>query len=496
VASGTDNFGVLTRSLLSTYPPSTMKASNKTMKRTGMAILYGGYFAVVVLLFVSGLQALRLQSFGSDQQAKAQEQFAAREKVLIPIRKSIGAPLTAAREFVLSDWPDGVTTFRLARSKPVADGEEALDQLARQKAWIADVIASTDSHDPIAYLRAKLQEYWDLMRDAEDREQWQQAPHGREHLMAELTQRQHEAQAALKVFADTNQETRDSALEGIAGERRNLEHVLLTFIGIGFVLILVVAAFNLAYARDLEYQRRAKYEEVTKAKDDLGKLSVRLLNIQEEERKRLSRELHDGIGQILTALRIEISRAQSQNADVKRARELAEDAVRTIRDISLLLRPTLLDDLGLDPALRWHAEEFSRRTGIACEFVVDGLGMLPEDWNTCVYRVVQEAIHNCEKHAAPTRVRISIRQQPGQLSVDVEDNGRGFDAASRPGGLGILGMRERAAMLGGTLDVGSALGRGTKVTLRLPLAQISTAKRETTLPRLPATTEKSMDVHA
>jgi signal transduction histidine kinase len=167
----------------------------------------------------------------------------------------------------------------------------------------------------------------------------------------------------------------------------------------------------------------------------------------------------------------------------ERAHLYLAEAIKTVRNITSLLRPPILDDIGLDAALQWHAEQFSQRTGIPCTLAPQGFHKsLPDSWNTCVYRITQEALHNCEKHARATRVQISVVHQPGMLSVDIEDNGRGFSQTSyssgASSGLGLLGMRERAMMLGGTLTVDSSLGRGTKVQLRLPTAEMSTLKSD------------------
>jgi signal transduction histidine kinase len=189
---------------------------------------------------------------------------------------------------------------------------------------------------------------------------------------------------------------------------------------------------------------------------------------------------------MLTLLRIEISHLGREGslgpADqdrLQRARSLAEEAVRHTRDIALLLRPSHLDDLGLEAALQWHAEEFSRRTRIPCQFSAEGLHeQLPDAWKTCVYRIVQEALHNCEKHAAPIQVQVRVLQAPEHLSLEVRDDGVGFDlnesgAPLRSAGLGLLGMRERAAMLGGALSITSARGHGTTVRVDLPLAPLA-----------------------
>ena len=150
--------------------------------------------------------------------------------------------------------------------------------------------------------------------------------------------------------------------------------------------------------------------------------------------------------------------------------------MRNIRSISGLLRPTLLDDLGLVPALQFQLEDFLRRSGIACEFTEDGVEEhLPDPVKTCVYRVVQEALHNCEKHSGASKIRVAVRQFDECLVAKVEDDGRGFSStAQRSSGLGLLGMRERSAAAGGSVIIDSAPGQGTRIALRIPLVRSKT----------------------
>jgi signal transduction histidine kinase len=228
-----------------------------------------------------------------------------------------------------------------------------------------------------------------------------------------------------------------------------------------------------------EFERR-----IQESQRDLKALSERLLEIQEEERTRLSRELHDEIVQNLAVLKIDITEALArvQAVEVKdspgrqalvRAKELADRTVATVRNISLLLRPSLLDDLGLGPALQWHTDDFTRRTGVPCQYVEEGLEeTLPDAVNTCVYRVVQEALRNCEKHSRARSVAVHIRQTETNLTAEVRDDGVGFaDQRRSPASLGVLGMRERAAALGGELTILSAANAGTSVRLQLPLSK-------------------------
>lgn len=207
---------------------------------------------------------------------------------------------------------------------------------------------------------------------------------------------------------------------------------------------------------------------------DASDFSARLIRVQEEERKRLSRELHDGVGQIITALKMELSKLQAidNEADrgrLHRARAHADEALQTIRNVSRLLRPTLLDDLGLEAALQWHVEDFTRRTGIRCRLSFrlrdDSLN---ETVATGIYRTIQEALNNCEKHSGATEVSVTVEEEGYEIVVSIQDNGQGFSPESTgKDHFGILGMRERSHMLGGDLQIESKKGSGTTVTLRL-----------------------------
>ncbi len=270
---------------------------------------------------------------------------------------------------------------------------------------------------------------------------------------------------------------------GFEQNRRSAVRRLIFTLALCVILAVLVASFSVSYSENLERNAERQYEEVAQAKLELRQLSARLLEIEGDGRRKLSRELHDEIGQAVAVLQIEISNALALANDrpaalcerLKRARDLAERTVQTVRNISLLLRPALLDDLGLVPALQWQFEDFTRRSGISCDFSEQGLqDVLPEPVKTCVYRVVQEALHNCEKHSEASRIAIAIRQVSEVLTIEIQDNGRGFELNEkgmprRSAGLGILGMRERAAKVGGSLALESAPGRGTQLSLKIAL---------------------------
>lgn len=204
-------------------------------------------------------------------------------------------------------------------------------------------------------------------------------------------------------------------------------------------------------------------------------LSARLMMAQEEERRRISRELHDQVGQAITLLTMELTRLQAEvapsdplHAGLAACRQLADDNSAIVRNIALLLRPSMLDDLGLVSALNWQAREVFRRTGMKVSVdACDACNLLPDDHRTCVYRVVQEALHNAARHARAAHAHVTVVRDPLQIRVAIEDDGCGFDSHQQKG-IGILGMEERVRYLGGALQISSAAGRGTCVTMLLP----------------------------
>jgi signal transduction histidine kinase len=192
---------------------------------------------------------------------------------------------------------------------------------------------------------------------------------------------------------------------------------------------------------------------------------------QEEERRRLSRELHDEIGQAMSAMLIELRRLESAAVQTEAQRQrfasvraMAESTVGMVRNMALLLRPSMLDDLGLVAALRWQAKEVSRRTGLNVQVAADEIGEdPPEPVRTCLYRVAQEALHNCARHSRAHVVRVAVQHAADSLCLSVRDDGIGFNPHVEKG-LGLLGMQERVESLGGTFTIDSRPGNGATLS--------------------------------
>jgi signal transduction histidine kinase len=245
-----------------------------------------------------------------------------------------------------------------------------------------------------------------------------------------------------------------------------------------------VAVFSIRRILHLERISDLRYREGVQARKELQRLSARLVAAQEDERRRLSRELHDQVGQYMSAVLVELGNVDAGlpgacpgvRERLMNVRQLAETSVAAVRNMMLLLRPSMLDDLGLVAALRWQGREMSRRTSVKVKVAADAvLDDLPDEYRTCIYRVVQEALHNSARHAKPSLVRVTARQRPGEISVAIQDDGVGFDAR-KDKGMGVLGMEERVLSLGGFFRVDSEPGNGTIVSILLPLAQAASTK--------------------
>jgi signal transduction histidine kinase len=252
---------------------------------------------------------------------------------------------------------------------------------------------------------------------------------------------------------------------------------MVAMIGLTIVAGGWLAVFTTQRVLHLENELTRRYDENERARGELKELSARLVSAQEEERRAISRELHDEVGQSLSALLMEAgnaARVPADSAEVRRhvdsIRKLAEASVNVIRNMTLLLRPSMLDDFGLVPALEWQAREVSKRTGLRIHVAAEeSAGDLPDELKTCIYRVVQEALHNCARHSQARTVKVVVEQESARIVLTVEDDGRGFDAR-RVRGLGLVGMEERVNHLGGVFQVRSEPGAGTRVAVELPLA--------------------------
>jgi len=243
-------------------------------------------------------------------------------------------------------------------------------------------------------------------------------------------------------------------------------------------------------ASDLSEMKRAE-QDLRASSEQLRNLAAHLLSVREEERARISREVHDELGQSLTAVKLDLAwlagRLPRRNGPmlkrIRSTRQLADGIIRSIRRISTELRPAVLD-LGLAEAVEWQVQEFQARSGIQCKLRLLTREVVASNASTAMFRIFQEILTNVARHAKATRAEVVLQKQRDRLVLLIRDNGRGFDQADRSlsKSLGLLGMRERAAILGGRVNISSAPGKGTTVTAWIPLAS---SEESGTIPAIP-----------
>lgn len=228
---------------------------------------------------------------------------------------------------------------------------------------------------------------------------------------------------------------------------------------------------------------KRKEERIRKSRELLRDLLGRLQSLVEEERTRISREIHDQLGQALTALKLDLSLIRKrlgskglaeQSANVHEIERGVNRIIRTVRKISTELRPGILDELGAIAAIEWMAKDFQTRTGIGCEVTIRAVDEISDAIRaTAIFRIVQETLTNVMRHAAASQVKVSLEKKGDTLIVEVRDNGIGiaenrvFDSKS----LGLLGIRERVLMLGGETEIHGSPGKGTRVRVTLPMGK-------------------------
>jgi signal transduction histidine kinase len=395
------------------------------------------------------------------------------EAKLRRLRSDVNMSGIFVRDYLLDPAGERADAYRVQ----LADFKGANTTAFRELRTLVSGPATADQLDS---LRAKLQEYWQALDPLFDWTPAEKTTQSSKFLRSEVIPRRDAVLAIAQEIEEINRTTMATQRTEVAGQQTELRRDLFTLLAWSLLLGGVVALTAVIRLRQLEGQSEAERRHAEEAEHRMRELSQQLVATQEEERKKLSRELHDHVGQVLTALRMELGSIDRLRAPqdgslaraVAESRQLVDNMVRTVRDLALGLRPSMLDDFGLQPALEWHARDFTRRYGLPVNLAVSGdLTSLADPYATCVYRIVQEALTNCVRHAKASRIRVSVAGTDDLLTVAVVDDGVGINPESRKSGLGLRGIEERVRDLDGTLEIHSAKGVGTSLTIRIPLPQ-------------------------
>ncbi len=437
-------------------------------------VLIAGFGGVLGLMATAGLDSIRALHVIETRNGAVTRRYLDRHGSLERIRSSLYLSNTYVRDYVLEATPQGATAARARLEGLRHETLSALQSYLRSSA--------PEEASLVSDLNRRVTEYW---KSLEPVFRWTPDERGTEGFRFLETQ-VFPRRALLIAIADRMDAINEKALrdgyarsaELFSGTRARVVAILGMMLAIGVLL----AAWSIVYILRLESESRARFLEVRRTQDELKRLSARLVEAQEQERRAISRELHDEVGQLLNALLVDLGNLAAVTAGNEQAhtllataRDLADQGVKALRNMALLLRPSMLDDFGLVPALHWQAREVSRRTSMRVYVDADdSADDLPEEYRTCIYRVVQEALHNCSRHAEARSVRIGVRRDADRLRLTVQDDGKGFDAV-HVRGLGLIGMEERITHLNGTLTVQSQPGQGALLTIELPLAPVAQA---------------------
>ncbi|HEX4137838.1 MAG TPA: ATP-binding protein [Bryobacteraceae bacterium] len=448
------------------------------LKRLRPAVVLSAGFGGLILFIVAAAVGtlVQLDRVRGDE-TRIRQAFLGRLRTLEQIRSEIYLSGTDMRDFLLSPRPgdgDGPRRDIMAiRDKT----QSALDLYAKS--------LDPEESDAFQALRSEIDAWWQAFETAF---QWSPAEWQKRRFIffdEQVVPRRITMLQIADRIAEINELGLTRAEDRMAASAESLRLSLLVTFGIAVLggIVLAIAATALTLRLEREVERRLR--ETLEARSDLQALSARLVRAQEDERRTLARELHDEVGQSLSAIMMEAGSVRAaadageiagqMGGDVRDRVSsialMAEKTLNTVRDLALLLRPSMLDDFGLVPALNWHAREMTKRTGLNVRVAADEMADdLPDEHKTCIYRVVQEALHNAARHANARNLQVVVRSEGSRVVFSVRDDGSGFDKRFVRG-LGMLGMEERVRRLGGEFRIDSEPGRGTTVSAELPLPE-------------------------
>ncbi len=433
-------------------------------------VLITGFGGLLLLMTFAGLDTLHVFRDVELHNNEIRNGFLVRTRLLNQIRADLYVSGTYVRDYLLEPDPQLAAKHQQHLGQARKDMDAAFSQYAQLR----------DPAEAVAFdsLQRELNDYWSLLQPVTRWTPEQRQSQGYIFLRDQVFPRR----TAMLGISDQIARVNEGQLSAAGAQTAALFSSFVIRLGltlsISLALGVLLALFSTRRVLRLERESGIRFQEIATAREQLKDLSAKLLAAQEVERRSIARELHDEVGQALSGLHVGLSNLSASlpaplSVETERQmdtlRGLAEATMGVVRNITLLLRPSMLDDLGLVPALQWQGREVSKRMGLQVKVAAQGVSDdLPEDYKTCVYRVVQEALNNCVRHAGADSAHVTLRQDVNRLLLSIEDDGRGFQPELERG-LGLLGMEERVTHLRGTFEIKSAAGQGTLIAIALPL---------------------------
>lgn len=440
------------------------------MRQRPWLVLVGGFGGLLLLMVAAETGALLFLNGLRRSGTELQAHFLSRNRSLEQIRSNIYLSGTFARDSLLAPEASGAQAQIAALEGLKRETGTALESYAQS--------LEPEEQAPFKALRSEIDAYWKVLDrtfswSPQERRKFRYA-----FFYEELIPRRTSMLQIADRIAGLNEVALKRGADKLGALFGRLQMGLLAMIAFTLLGGVTLAGLTIFHILRLEGEVQRRLEDSVQARASLQELSAKLVRAQEEERRSLSRELHDEVGQSFSAVLMEaenlldLSPLPEVRPHLESIRNLAEKGMNEIRNMALLLRPSMLDDFGLLPALNWQARETAKRTGMHVQVASEVADELPEEHRTCIYRVVQEALNNCARHARANTVQIAVRGEDGRILLSVQDDGSGFDP-QRVRGLGLMGMEERVRHLGGSFDIDSRPGRGTRLAIALPLASMN-----------------------
>jgi signal transduction histidine kinase len=440
------------------------------------AALLAGFAVVFALWLLWGYQLVRGLRQIQQNVTSAHESYVRGEQTLSKIRTNVLLGSIYLRDALI----DGATVRRESYRSELMRLRTEVEQLL---GTYVPAVSSPDEREHWARLQTELADYW-ASRDVAFTEQAKTPEDAAVLLRSRVVPKRDTVLQILDQLAALQNVANARHQQDIDALYRQVRTRLLSMGAGTLVVALLVAVMASGHVnrlqREIERQRRIEQSN----REDLERLSARLVDVQEQERRTIARELHDEVGQALTAVKMDIGIALRAEVEprvrtaLEEARDITENTLRSVRDMSQLLHPSALDDFGLPATLTAYLRNFSHRTGIRAQLAETMETRLAPDVEVCVYRIVQEALSNVARHSGATACTVALNSGGGAVRLVIEDNGRGVGPIANPltsgRGLGLIGMRERAQALGGTFSIKERDGGGTTVAVTLPLEHTST----------------------
>jgi signal transduction histidine kinase len=435
-------------------------------------VLFAGFGLTIVLWLAAGVDlAFRYQAVNREISGMT-DRFLASEQALADLRTSVLLGAIDWRDVLLDSGGAERAEFYLAQ---LARYEQVCAASLQELGRSGDPLGGSDT---LAALTREVHDYWASVLPLITLPPALRATDLQRLLSERIIPRRESVFRIVAHVQSLNRSHLQQQQRREADVYRRARNRFLVTGGAALLLSLGVGVFASGHVSRLERRLRAELAVNAENTAQLHRLSARLVRAQEDERRLIARELHDEVGQALTAVKMQLALARrslpdGQTGPIDEARSVADAALQSARQLSRLLHPPMLEDAGLAATLDWYLKGFSERTGIPVKFVHSGMeDRAAAEVETCLFRVVQEATTNVARHAGASSCLVYLQRLPSSVVLTVEDNGAGFEPDAprrgRPDSIGLLGIEERVTDARGTFRIESAQGRGTRITVELP----------------------------